>query len=234
MRNQTLFVAALAMFSFDQLFAQQNDTTFVADAKKYAVRYYTQSVGVSSHLFNGSEYKEYRQQRDEHPYLFDDLMFGTVKYGSEVYENIPLYFDLENDQLVTSYTQGAKVRLLRDKVEYFTIDSRRFVRLNNTKVAEGFYELLYDGNMKFYMRRQKVLTIKMNGNVAENIFEERIKYYILKNGTYHSVKSKGSVMGLMKDKKKELKGTMKEEKLKFNKNREKTIARLLQKYEQTQ
>jgi hypothetical protein len=234
MKRPILLVAALALLSLNTAMAQQNDTTFLADAKKNAIRYYTQSIGVSSHLFNGSEYKEYKQQRDEHPYLYDDIMFGSVKYGEEVYDNVPLYYDLERDQLVTSYAQGAKVQLLRSKVEYFDIDTHRFVHLDNDKVAEGYYDLLYNGNMKFYVKRQKVLTIKMNGNDADNIFEQRIKYYILKNGVYHSIKSKGSVLGLMKDKKKELKRVLKEEKLKFGKNREKAVTRLLQSYEQTQ
>lgn len=212
----------------------QGDTTFVTDARNSAIRLYTQSVGVQSHLFNGSEYREYHSQRDEFPYLFDDVMFGGVKYGGEVYENIPLYYDLEKDQVVTSYTHGNKVQLLRDKVEYFDIGEHRFVRLNNDKVAEGFYDLLYDGKMKFYAKRQKVLALKINGNVAENSFEERVKYYIVKNGTYHTVKGKRSVMGLIRDRKKDMKRAIREEKLKFGKTREKSIARILERYEQIQ
>jgi hypothetical protein len=214
--------------------AAQNDSTFVADAKNSAIRHYTQAVGVQSHLFNGSEYKEYNAQGDEFPYLFDDVMFGAVKYAGEVYENIPLYYDLVKDQVITSYTHGNKVQLLRPKVEYFDIGGHRYVRLNNDKMTEGFYDLMYDGKMKFYVRHQKVLVIKINGNAPENTFEERIKYYILKNGTYHSVKSKRSVMSLLKDRRKEMKRVIKEEKLKFGKNREKSIARLLQRYEQSQ
>jgi hypothetical protein len=160
-------------------------------------------------------------------------MTGGVKYDGEVYENIPLYYDLVTDQVVTSYTYGNKVQLLREKVEYFDIGTHRYVRLDNGKVAEGFYALLYDGNLKFYARRQKVLVLKFNGNDPENAFEERVKYLILKNDVYHTVKSKGSVMSLLKDKKKEMKRVIKEEHLKFGKDREKSIARLLERYEQS-
>jgi hypothetical protein len=212
----------------------QNDTTFVADARKNAIRYYTESVGVQSHLFNGSEYREYISQRDEFPYLYDDVMTGNVKYSGELYEHVPLYYDLQKDQVITSYTHGNKIQLLRDKVEYFDIGSHRFVRLNNDKVPEGFYDLLYDGKMKFYARRIKVLAIKINGTDADNFFEERVKYYIVKNGTYHTVKSKRSVMNLMKDKKREMKRVIREENLKFGNTRETSIAKLLQRYEQIQ
>lgn len=212
----------------------QTDTTFVADARKNAIQYYTQTMGVQSHIFNGSEYKEYISQRDEFPTLYDDVMTGNVKYAGELYENIPLYYDLAKDQVITSYTHGNKVQLLRDKVEYFDIGDHRFVRLNNDKVAEGFYDLLYDGKMKFYAKRLKVLAVRMNGNDADNIFEERVRYYILKNGVYHTVKGKRSVLSLVSDKKREVKRTIREEKLKFGKTREKSIARILERYEEIQ
>ncbi|HZY81232.1 MAG TPA: hypothetical protein VFE50_17030 [Cyclobacteriaceae bacterium] len=212
----------------------QNDTTFVADARKNAIQYYTQTMGVQSHIFNGSEYREYISQRDEFPTLYDDIVNGNVKYAGELYENIPLTYDLQKDQVITSYTHGNKVQLLRDKVEYFDIGGHRFVRLNNNKVAEGFYDLLYDGKMKFYAKRLKVLALRINGNDADNIFEERVKYYILKNDVYHTVKSKRSVLSLVSDKKRDIKRTIREEKLKFGKTREQSIARILERYEQIQ
>ncbi len=211
--------------------AQSADTTFIADARKSAVRVYTTTVGVGSQLYNGSEYKEYRSQKDEFPYLFDDLMFGDVLFSGELYEGVPLYYDLANDQVVTSYPQGNKIQLTRDKVEYFDIGGHRIVRLNNNQLSEGFYDLLYDGKMKLYARRQKVLITKINGNVAENDFELRIKYYLLKDGVYRTVKSKGSILSILKDKKKDLKRLLKEEKLKSKANREKAMARMLAAYE---
>lgn len=212
--------------------AQSTDTTFLADARKNAVRVYTTTVGVGSQLFNGSEYKEYRSQKDEFPYLFDDLMFGDIKFGGELYEGVPLYYDLVSDQVITSYPQGHKIQLTRNKVDYFDIGDHRVVRLNNNQLTEGFYDQLYDGKMKLYARRQKVLITKINGNVAENDFELRVKYYLLRNGSYRSIKSKGSILSILKDRKKELKRMLKEEKLRSKENREKAMARMLAVYEQ--
>lgn len=211
-----------------------NDTTFVADASKNAVRIYTQAVGVQSHMFNGSEYLEYAAQGDETPYMFEDWAYGTMEYSGEYYDNVPLFYNLATDQVITVYTGGSKIQLLRPKVKYFTLEGHKFVRLDNGKVAEGFYDLKYDGNMKFYIRRVKVAATKVNGNTADAIFELRVKYYITRDDKFNSVKSKGSVMKLVKDKKKELKKYMRENKLKFGAQRESSIPKILAYYEQLQ
>jgi hypothetical protein len=215
---------------------QPNDTTFVIAAKDNALKFYTQTIGVQSRLFEGSDYKEYIPQRDEFPYLHDDVMNGDVKYGGEVYKDVALYYDLEKDEVITSYPHGNKVQLLRDKVEYFDIGGHRFVLLQNQKVTAGFYDLLYDGKMKFYARRQKVRVLKVNTNGSEayNTFEERVKYFILKNGVFHTVRSKRSVLGLLKDKKKDMKRLLRAENVGFGREREKAITLLLKNYERTQ
>jgi len=213
---------------------QLNDTTFVATAKERAVQFYTQTIGVQSALYEGSEYKEYIALRDEFPYMHDDVVYGNVKYNRELYKNVPLYFDLEKDQIITSYPHGNKVQLLREKVEYFDLDGHRFVLLQGQKVNDGFYDLLYDGKLKFYARRTKVRVLKVNSNGgdATRVFEARNKYFVLKNGVYHVVKSKRSVLALLSDKKRDLKRALRTENTKFGREREKTITLLLKHYEQ--
>ncbi|HMJ71044.1 MAG TPA: hypothetical protein VK508_19220 [Cyclobacteriaceae bacterium] len=235
-KPSSIVVALLVLCVFSAKAQQTNDTTFVVAAKDNAVQFYTQTIGVQSRLFEGSDYKEYIAQRDEFPYLNDDVVYGSVKYAGEVYKNIPLYYDLEKDQVITSYPFGNKVQLLREKVEYFDIGGHKYVLLQNTKVQDGFYDLLYDGKMKFYVHRQKVPVLKVNSNGSEatRTFEERVKYFILKNGAFHTVRSKGSVMGLLKDKKKDLKKALRTEKVRFGQERERSITLLLKNYERIQ
>lgn len=211
----------------------QSDTTLLGDARRKTIDVYTKSIDVQSHLYNGSEYREYISQEDEFPYLYDDTINGNVKYSGNLYEDVPLDYDLSTDQVITSYPYGSKIQLVREKVEYFEISGHHFVRLNNDKVPEGFYDVLYDGKMKFYVRRQKNLVLKISGKEAQNLFEDKIRYYIVKDGFYHTVKSKKSVMNLLSDRKKELKRMLKQQGIKFGQSRELAITRLLEHYEQT-
>lgn len=214
----------------------QTDSTYVAAAKDNAIRFYTKTIGVQSRLFEGSEYKDYIAQRDEYPFMHDDVVNGNIKYHGEVYKDIPLYYDLEKDQIITSYPHGNKVQLLREKVEYFEIDGHKFVPLFNTKIPDGFYDLQYDGKMKFYVhkRKESVLKVNSNGSDPHRVFEQRVKYFILKNGIFFSVKSKKSVLALLKDKKRNLKKALRAENIRFKPERERAIAFLLRNYEQTQ
>jgi hypothetical protein len=229
-----LHFAGVLLVLCQTLAVAQNDSTFVADAKKNAIGVYTQSMTVQSHVYNGSEYHEYISHNDEHPYLYEEEETGDIKYSGELYEGMPIQYDLSTDQVITSYPHGSKIQLLREKVEYFDVAGHRYVLLDNDKVAVGFYDLLYDGTMKFYVRRTKQRVMKMNGNDAEHVFEEYVKYMILKNDVFHTVKSKRAVLALMSDRKKELKRALKEEKLKYRKDREKVIKRVLQLYEKNQ
>lgn len=230
--TKPLFLIGITLLTWPSIAAAQNDSTFVADARKNAIQLYTQSIGVQSHLFNGSEYREYVPQGDEFPYLYDDVMTGGIKYNGQVYENIPLQYDLEKDQVITSYPYGSTVQLIRSNVEYFDIEGHRFVRLDYDKVAEGFYDLLYDGKMKFYARREKQRVSRIYGNQAETYFDELVKHLILKDGVFYPVRGKRSVMALMKDRKKELKRALREKKMLFGENREKSVTLLLTRYEQ--
>jgi hypothetical protein len=212
---------------------QLTDTAFIADARRQAINFYTEAIGIQSRLFNGSEYLEHIVSRNEYAYMHEDVEYGNVKYAGELYTNVPLYYDLETDQLVTAFPHGKKIQLLRSQVEYFEIDGHKFVLLDNKKMANGFYDLLYDGKMKFYAQRQKVLVMKVdsNGGNAHNIFESSVKYFILKDGAYHAVKTRRSVLALMSDHRKEIKRALKAANVRYKNEREKAIALLLNNYE---
>lgn len=206
------------------------DTLFVGQASEVAINGYRNAIGVQAHIYNGSEYLEYKPQNDEHPYLYDDWNYGTVVYQNVKYDRMPLYYDLVNDQLITNYTHGKKIQLIRQQVSSFVIEGRTFVMLDNKQVPEGFYELLYDGGMKFFKHHQKVAITKVNGNDPEADFEERTKYYVFSNGAYRQVRSKGSVLALFGERKKEISKYMRDNAISFS-PRETSIPAMLAYFE---
>lgn len=222
----------LLLLSFATEAQQIRDSTYVASAGNNAIQFYAQTIGSRSNLFNGIEYRDYVPLDEETPLLFSDVVYGSVVYDGERYDNVPMYYDIEKDVLLVSYPQGTKVQLLPERVSSFEMENRRFANLRDGKVSPGYYEVLYDGNMKFYAHRDKELKLRQNGNETSHEFDYTVKYYILKNGVYHTVKSKRSVLNLVSDRAKELKRSVRESKLKFGKNREKAITYILTRYEQ--
>jgi hypothetical protein len=231
--NRILFFFFMFILGFANAQTFKSDSSFLAEAKKNAVQLYSQSLSAQSHLYNGSAYTEYRSQNEENPYFIDEWLDGTIRYDGDLYENVPLLYDISKDKLITDHQYAVnKIELISERIEHFTIKNHLFVPLEDQKIAKGFYELAYDGPTKVYVRYQKALQSKRVDYSIENLFEEKTSYYILKGTRYISVKSKGSVLNALEDKKVELKKFIRDNHLGFKTDRTKDITRLAQHYDQ--
>ena len=211
----------------------RSDTAFVAQAKTNAIGLYSKAISAQSHLYNGSAYTEYVSQRDENPYFIDEWLEGTVMYDGEYHDHVFLLYDLSTDRLVVDNQFSIKkVMLVNEKVSSFSIQGHNFVHLTNTELPAGHYELTYNGNTKVYVRHRKTLQSRVVDYSIFNEFEEKKLYYIYKDGKFHSVRSKGSVVNVLEDKKKELKKFIRDNKLVFGNDRAKDISRVAQYYDQ--
>jgi hypothetical protein len=199
---------------------------------KNAVSLYTARIGPVSNVYNGGEYLEYRPQDDEHPYLTQDWITGTVEYGGERYESVSLLYDISIDELITMHTSGNAIKMIKQKVESFQLSDRTFVMITNDQVPDGFYERMYDGKVKFYARRKKALYVKTTGNALFNTFESTNTYYLVKDGMFRSFKSRGSLLRQLSDRKAELKKFIRDQKMSYGSDREEGAVRILRYYDE--
>ena len=211
----------------------QNDSSFVSEAKKNSVKLYSKVTGPQSHIYNGHAYIEYRQQEEEHPYFIDEWLDGTVVYEDELYENIPLLYDISNDEIITDHRYNVnKIQLIGSKVKSFTLQKHRFVNLNEENIPAGFYEILYDGQTKVYAQWRKVLQETITAQTIERRFDDKTLYFIRKDGKMISVKSKKSVLDVFADKKSELRKFLHANPTPFKADRAKNISQMAQHYDQ--
>jgi len=212
------------------------DTAFLTLAKKHQEKLYDQFIHGQSRLYNGSEYRDYLSRNDEHPYFGeDDWAYGDILYDDEVYKNVPMFYDLSRDKVITEHIlNGAKLELVSEKIMRFSLADHTFVRLrrNETRtISDGFYEVLYDGVTKVYARREKTLQQKVESNDIISRFEENNQLFILKNGIYFPVNKKGSVLEVFRDRKQDLKSLLNKNKINFNADRETGTVRLAEFYD---
>lgn len=224
------WVSFFHLYGFSQ--SLPADTLFIAKARQNEAALYSRAMVAQSHIFNGTEYRDYRPIKDEHPLFFVDWVDGSVFYDGEVYENIPLLYDLSTDNLITEhYSSRQKIELIDSKIESFRLQKYHFVHLRDDRLRKGFYELVYDGTTKVYMRRQKALQQSLAGTEIRRTFEEKELYYIFKQGNYYSVKNKKSVLGVLKEQKSELNKFIGKNHIRFKQNREKSIAQVAEYYD---
>ena len=223
----------IVLCSAIQSFAQQLplDTTFLTSARTNQVKLYNDLIQGQTRLNNGSEYRDYLSHNEEHPYFgVDDWAYGTIIYDEETYQNVPMFYDLSRDKVISEHSlNGAKLELISEKISLFTLGPHTFVRLAADEaktITSGFHELLYDGKTKVYVRREKSLQQKVESNDIIFNFDEKNRIYIKKDGVYYPVKTKNSVLEVFNDRKQEIRAFMKKNG-RINKNdRENAIAKV--------
>jgi hypothetical protein len=211
------------------------DTTFLSRANKKSIARYSQAIQHQSRLFNGSDYVVYIPEEDEHPYFkSDDWVVGSIVYWDEPYDSVSLLYDLSIDQVIAEHEGGNPIKLIGEKVQRFSILDYTFVRLERDRdnnISEGFYGELYAGNIKVYAKYLKRLQETIVAQTITPRFDENTRYYIFKNGSYHFVRNKGSVLEVFNDRKQAVKEFIRKNHIRFKNNREEAIRRIAEFYD---
>lgn len=202
----TILLILLSLFGAGQ---SMQDTTFLSASVIKAEKAYHQAMSKQLNIHNGRGYKTYTPTAEEHPYfLSDDWATGTIVYESDHYTEVPLLFDISSEKVITENpVNGAKMELVYNKIDRFEIHGHIFVKLLNnpaftTDMTEGFYELLYDGQLKLYAKRKKDFQTRLIGNSMMTEFDEKNKYFLFNGKSLVRVTGKKSITNSLGDKKK--------------------------------
>src|SRR5688572_11072732 len=232
-----IIIIGLTLLSTSFAYCQEtkSDTSFLEQSKMNSIALYTASFQNQSRLYNGGDYIIYMPHDEEHPYYkSDDWSYGSIVYWGELYENVPLLYDLSIDQAITEQNRGNAIRLVGEKVESFTIFGHNFIRLRRdekNKISDGFYDRLYDGNSKVYAKYFKSYQQTMESTKVIPRFDESKKYYLVKDGTFYVVKTKASILQVFDNHKQEVKNFIRKNRIRFKANRERAIAQVAEFYD---
>ena len=168
------------------------DTGFLSSALDHAKQVYSNSLGAQSHLYNGVQYKEHNATPDDTwiPYFeSDDWVEGSVSYDGQVYDHVPIMYDIVNDKVIIEHgTRGVKLELINQKLEYFTLPGHHFLHLvrdtlKNSIQQSGYYDLLGDGTVQFLVKWRKTRQEVVDPLQIRIIFLENSSFFIRKNGS---------------------------------------------------
>jgi len=187
----------------------------------------------------GNEVVENPNYNVNHPfYSADKFVNGSMVGYGVVYNDISIKYDIVNDKLIVlHYNKLFMVEQISERIDRFTVLGHEFVRLvpdsiSKPVLTEGFYDRLYSGkSVSFFAKRRKTAAERVKDGQYELIFKEHNAYFIKKDNFYHPVSDKHSVLEVLEDKKGELEIYLKKNKIKFNKNREYSIAQLSEYYD---
>ncbi len=117
------------------------------------------------HLYNGWQGPGYNHLAIGQPYFMaDSVQVGSIYYDDTYYPNVPMLYDLVNDDVtiieyspqtdstLTQYVSVLRLDLVKEKIQSFSMPSHEFVRLitdsNSVSMPKGFYERMYNVNTK--------------------------------------------------------------------------------------
>lgn len=212
------------------------DTLPAAPAVIY--QHYLKEVGGAARLYTGVEYVSSYPMAAGSPFL-DDRSFrnGTVCYDGVTYTDIPLAYDLVQNEVVIKGYQQLAIRLEKAKVCGFRIAGRRFVHLEGGAGENGlpddFYELLYNGESQVYVKRSKVVVRSLHAEGQDRLVVQD-QFFLERNNRFFRLNKEKDLLAVFPDQKNAMKALWKEHSLDFKTSPETFILQTLTLWSQRQ
>lgn len=202
--------------------------------------YFNSVIKQQSRFFNGAFYEFYVPQIRGSAYFKESQEFtnGSVVYDGSLYENVPLLYDLHRDVLVSIFYEGKfKFNLVSEKVKEFKIDNHHFVYLNKGLDSTlsirkpGFYDLLYNGKIKIYSQRTKLMQEVNDTQYVRRLFITKNNYFVEREKVFYQFGKLGSFLNLFKSEKAEMRKYLKKSGIKFKEDPERAMVLLASHYD---
>jgi hypothetical protein len=227
------FFLLLLFFNFPTAYSQNSfDSSFIN-----AVAVYTKAANANTHLYNGSEYIDYDHRITGDPF-FASLYFtdGSVVFDDILYTHVKMFYDILHDDLIIKNYNDTALILVKEKISSFNFANHYFIQLvtNNAETGiktPGFFEVLYNGNTKLFARRKKEITEKISTQYSESLFTEKNEYFLYNKNNYYPVSDKKSILNILKDRKPDLIKFLHQNKIKFRKNKEAAMIKMVAYYD---
>lgn len=231
----------LCFTGLQQLYGQTLSEPLASSASsyEYTLSLYNRAVKSQSLIYNGPEYNEPNLPTKGHPYFINDFMEeGSVNYEGELYDEIPLLYDLIKDRVIIEHYdqsgRGVQLELHADRIVEFSLYGHRFRRISadsTNNVRSGFYDVLYDGPIKVLAKRRKKVNESVTNDGVELQYKSNDQHLIFYNGSYYYVNGKAGLLKVLKDKKKDLSQYIKKSQVDFGADKEGAIVKVVQYYD---
>ncbi|RXF71929.1 hypothetical protein [Arcticibacter tournemirensis] len=206
----------------NRVFGQINSQTDSL-AIENTISLYNQSPQARSKLYNGVEDVGYDRKIMGNPYfLTSELTTGGVDYDGKHYDNIPLLYDMVQDELVIQYYSGPiRILLQKEKTQSFNLLNHHFIHITPTdslasQLKPGYYDQLYSGRLKLLARRTSSIIQVINpGNKIGQKFTSKNEYFIIKNGRSYPVSGISSALKITDRNEGQVKAYLKKKNLKY-------------------
>ncbi len=248
------FLLFLFLFLACPLHAQKNLTLTANDREtdyraisdkqmEYLHKLYNQKVKDIDELIDGKDYIPYYFKSKSKPLLFNGMRCkGSLIFNGRKYEGISLEYDTYKDELIyydsTKFIDDKvfKIAMNRYPIGSFTMDygsdSLKFryfdrEKEKNFNLAEGFYEVVYEGKSRFLIKHQ---SFPMEKEGVTEYTHNKSDYFSVGAG-FNKIKSSKGFVKLFGEKSDEVRKFMRSNRIHFRRADKYKIASILNYYD---
>jgi hypothetical protein len=174
-------------------------------------------------LYNGRVWRNLYSNIAGGEYLYsNDWITGEVIINDIVFKNLPIRYDIYNDQVITSLNQGIFVQLNKELVNGFVIPFENRINIfENFGYGQGNYQygycqVLYKGNVSLLVKHSKFIKILAVQNRYDEFYENQI-IYVLKDDKFFRISRKKDLIGMFSDKKSQVMNFIRTNKIRMRK-----------------
>ena len=218
----------ISVFAFNKTNGQTSSPDQSASLKN-TIAYFQNEIGEDAHLYTGKEYTPYQKGIKGHPFFVPAQMQNSdIFYDGTLYTNIPLLFDIVRQEIVINrYNQNVRIKLLNEKVKYFTLGGHRFENIALTEgkdeyISNGIYDIVFDGKASVLVKRFKRIKYPLKAEDPPGFVEEDA-FYIRNGNSFYAVDDRSSLLQALNDKRELIKTYIRKNKFRFKKNIEKEL-----------
>lgn len=216
--------------------ARSQDHVAAPAATDSAVQFYFRTLGETWPIHNGRVFYGYPGHVEHAFFPSNGWQKGSVHYDGVWYNDISLMYDAYMDEVIILHPSSTPIRLVSDRVLEFHYLGLSFVRLefdNNSSMRTGFYEKLTEGPVTIFVKRTKKIEENIVDLTLEKKFVTAYQFYALKDSVFHSIQKQKSLLEIMKDKRQAVVHHLKQQNIKFRKEKEKAILEMARIYNQS-
>ncbi len=174
-------------------------------------------------FLNGRYWRNLYPLVQDHQFLFTrELLPGSVTMRGKTFSNVRIRYDIYKDEIMTPGSMGGFLQLNKEMVDSFSVIFQKkryqFIRIPDDAVTglEGYCNVLYSGKLALYAKYgKKIGKLAVEGKYDR--FYEVTRIYMLKDGTFHLLRSKNDFMRLLKEDKTEIRNFINRNKLMISK-----------------
>jgi len=214
-----------------------SDSGFSRQILDSTITFYTKNLGGDLLLYNGREYTGNYSRTIGHPfYASDRPQKGSIVYDRIHYPHSAISYDLTNDEIFIKTPQDVSVKLVKEKIDRFSLEGHVFVRISprydkRDPASEGFYEVLFDDSVTVLAKRKKQLEPTFNLEDPYR-FVQYDRYFIRIDDVLREVQNEGSLFSLFPGHQKEIRRYVRNKGVSFKKDRGNFIVQVAQYYGQ--